>query len=63
MPFTDFLPLIGTALSSVSSGVGAAIQRGQAKRDLEDTKAYNHPKAALARISEAGLPFAPFTGG
>jgi len=55
--------ILPSAFGSIGSIVGGIINRGQARRDIAEQNAYNHPKAQLARLREAGLPMAAMTGG
>lgn len=63
LPFAALIPLLAAGVSAGGAIGGAAIQRGQSKRDIADQNAYNHPARQLARLREAGLPYAAYAAG
>lgn len=59
MPLSDWAGPI-TTIASLGAG---AIQRGWALKDWRRQNAYNHPKAQVRRLKEAGLPLASMFSG
>lgn len=56
------LPLLATAIPAVSEAIGAMINRGQSRRDIERQNEYNSPINQVRRLNEAGLPMSAMTG-
>lgn len=63
LPFAALIPLIAAGIGAGGAIGGAAIHRGQSKQDIANQNAYNHPAQQLARLREAGLPFAAYAQG
>lgn len=56
-------PAIATSLIGAGSDIlGAEINAGQSRRFIREMNEYNKPLNQLARLREAGLPFAAFAG-
>lgn len=58
------VPWLAAAIPSLISGAGnifgSMISRGQSRRDVQAQNLYNNPVNQLARLREAGLPYAAF---
>lgn len=63
IPFAALIPLIAAGISAGGAIGGAALARGQSKRDIQEQNEYNSPINQVNRLREAGLPMAAFGGG
>lgn len=63
LPLAALIPLVTAAFQGGSQILGSVLNRRQSLKDIEAQNKYNSPVEQLARLREAGLPFAAYSQG